>query len=96
MKSPVPFLAMRYSSDPLCPAPRLNTLRDTFAGRVATIELDGEGHSTLGASFNPQAFSDAVGYLRVRLGVSEGPYRMARAMFQGRSCEMTAGGWRAV
>lgn len=96
MQSRVPFLAMRYSSDALCPAPRLDALRKTFSDRIATIELNGDGHSTLGASFNPEAFSDAVGYLRVRLGVSEGPYRTARAMFQGRSCEITAAGWRAV
>jgi dienelactone hydrolase len=95
--SSVPFLALRYATDSLCPTPRVEALRTAFPARISTIELEGEGHSTLASSFNQQAFADAVGYLRVRLKAAAGPYRMARAMFQGRPCEITAAGvWRAL
>jgi dienelactone hydrolase len=95
--SNVPFLALRYASDSLCPTPRVEALRSTFSGRVATLELEGKGHSTLGGSFNQQAFTDAVGYLRVRLKAAAGPQPMQRAMLAGRPCEITAAGvWRAL
>jgi dienelactone hydrolase len=78
--STVPFLTIHYATDPLCPPERISALRDTFGQRVAVISLDGESkHSSLAADFHPQAFADAVTYLKVRLGMHGGPQPMALA-----------------
>ena len=97
-KSDVPFLAMRYASDALCPAERMGVIRDTFKTRVAVIEIPNKkGHSTLASSFDPDAFADTVSYLKVRLKSDPGPRRMKLATLSGRPCEITAGGmWANV
>jgi dienelactone hydrolase len=95
----LPFLALRYRSDHLCPEERFATLRETFPGRMASIEIDGEpqGHSTLAGDLNEDAFADAVAYLKIRLGISKSAAKMKLARFDNRPCEITAGGeWRAL
>ncbi len=95
----LPFLALRYRSDHLCPEERFAALRDTFPKRMASIEIDGEpqGHSTLAGDLDEDAFADAVTYLKTRLGLSKSAAKMKLARFENRPCEITAsGGWRAL
>jgi dienelactone hydrolase len=96
--STVPFLLMHYTQDPLSPSKRIETFGNKFGERVAIIELPGEGrHSSLAADLHPQAFADAVNYLKVRLDPDAGPKAMEVAKLKGRMCEITkAGTWRAV
>lgn len=98
-KTAVPFLAMRYRTDPLCPPERFQTLQQTFGGRIALIEIDGEpqGHSTLAGDLNFEAFADAVNYLKVRLGAVNRPQRMKLAKLDGQPCEIGMNGqWRRL
>lgn len=96
--SSTPFLAMHYTSDKRSPVGRMQALQKTFAGRVAVISLCGEhGHSSLAGDFNFLAFSDTVTYLRVRLGVEQGPRPMRVAKLDGQACEIAANGtWRVT
>jgi hypothetical protein len=99
LKSRVPILAMRYRNDSLCPAERFRALRETFRERVAQIEIESQNgrHSTLAADFNFDAFSDAVSYLKVRLGAANRPQRMKLAKLEGRPCEIGPDGrWRRI
>jgi dienelactone hydrolase len=94
-----PLLALRYATDRLSPAERMNTLRDIFQQRIATIEIGGErqGHSTLAGDLDEDAFADAVNYLKVLLGVEKRSREMKLAKLHGRRCEITAEGqWRAL
>jgi len=95
----LPFLALRYKSDRLCPRERFQTLREQFPGRMAAIEIDGEpqGHSTLAGDLNEDAFADAAVYLKTRLGLSKKAAKMRLARFDDRPCEITPEGrWRAL
>jgi len=95
----IPLLAMRYQSDPLCPAQRFDTLREMFGSRIALIEIGDEpqGHSALAWDLNDDAFGDAIKYLKVCLGVDKRAQNMKLAKVAGRTCEMTAQGeWRAL
>jgi dienelactone hydrolase len=94
-----PLLALRYATDRLSPSERMNTLRDIFQQRIATVEIGGEhqGHSTLAGDLDEDAFADAVNYLKVRLGVEKRSREMKLAKLDGRRCEITAEGqWRAL
>jgi dienelactone hydrolase len=98
-RSGTPVLALRYAGDQLSPGERMNTLRDIFQQRIATIEIGGEyqGHSTLAGDWDEDAFADAVTYLKVRLGVENRSRAMRLAKLRGRRCEITADGeWRAL
>lgn len=95
----LPFLALRYKSDRLCPRERFETLREHFPGLMAGIEIDGEpqGHSTLASDLNEDAFADAAVYLKTRLGLSKKAAKMRLARLDDRPCEITpAGRWRAL
>jgi hypothetical protein len=46
VKSRIAVLAMRYRNDPLCPAERFRTLRETFRERLAQIEIEAETENT--------------------------------------------------
>jgi dienelactone hydrolase len=95
LASNVPFLAMRFANDKLCPTARMNQLEKLFDRRLARIDLTGaEGHSTLGSSFNQEAFTDAVTYLRARLTKASGAMPMRLATLNGRPCEIAPSGWR--
>lgn len=95
VRSDVPILAMRYTRDEKCPLERMQILRWTFGDRLATIEIDGEGHSTLAGHFEEGAFADAVSYLTVALRRDPGPRAMRLAKVGGEACEITAEGrWR--
>ena len=92
-QSPVPFLAMRYQSDSLCPPERIEVLEKTFPGRMATITVTtGDGHSVLAGSYDDDAFRDTVKYLGVRLGAKAGPEPMKAAKFKGQPCQIDANG----
>jgi len=94
----VPFLTTRYATDKLCPPGRIEKLVKEFGPRVASVEVVGrKGHSVLASSFDQDAYTDAVTYLRVRLGVLSGPQRMKVARFDGQPCVLTAEGkWQTV
>ena len=93
-KSTVPFLALRFTNDKLCPTARMNELQTLFDDRIARIELaDRDAHSTLGSSFDQGAFNDTVTYLRARLTKSAKAVPMRLATFKGRPCEITPSGW---
>jgi len=99
VKSRISILAMRYRDDSLCPAERFRALRETFRERIAQIEIpsDNGQHSTLAADLNPDALSDAVSYLKVRLGASSQPQKMKLAKLDGRPCEIGRDGrWRRI
>jgi dienelactone hydrolase len=96
LKSNVPIIAMRFASDPRCPPQRMAVLEGRFGARVAVATLKEEGHSTLAGDCNPDAFADAVQYLRVRLGLEPGPRPMRVARLAGRPCEIAGDGWRAT
>jgi pimeloyl-ACP methyl ester carboxylesterase len=96
-QSTVPFLLMHYANDHLSPSQRIQAFADRFGQRVATIELPGDGHSSLAGDFHEQAYADAVTYLKVRLGAAPGPRAMHIARLLQRSCEITKDGlWRQV
>jgi dienelactone hydrolase len=70
LKSDVPFLALRYASDPLCPKERMDRLASAFGSRVTVIEIptdDPRKHSTLAADHHPPSFEATVRYLNGRL-----------------------------
>lgn len=94
----VPFLTTRYATDKLCPPDRIRRLAKEFGPRVASVEVVGRtGHSVLASSFDQDAYTDAVTYLRVRLGVLTGPQRMKAARVDGQPCVMTAEGkWQTA
>lgn len=93
----VPFLTTRYEKDGLCPPKRIEALAKEFRTRVASIEVKGKGHSVLASSFDPDAYTDAVTYLRVRLGVLKGPQSMKVARVDGKPCVISAEGkWQQV
>ncbi len=99
VKSRIAILALRYRNDPLCPAERFRALREMFHERIAQIEIPSENgqHSTLAADLNLDALSDAVSYLKVRLGAANRPQRMKLAKLEGRPCEIGLDGrWRRV
>ena len=98
IRSSVSLLAMRYGSDKLSPPERMQALRGIFPERLAVIEIEHKrGHSTLAASFDKEAFTDTIRYLKVRLGAKHGPEPMDLAKFNGKRCEITAeGNWRAL
>ena len=90
---------MRYRNDALCPAERFRTLRETFRERLAQIEIEAENgeHSTLAGDLNLDAFTDAVNYLKVRLGAANRPQKMKLAKLDGRPCEIGVDGrWRRI
>lgn len=99
VKTRISILAMRYRNDSLCPTERFRALRENFRERLAQIEIESENgrHSTLAADLNLDAFSDAVGYLKVRLGASSQAQRMKLAKLDGRPCEIGPDGrWRRI
>jgi hypothetical protein len=69
---------------------------------VAVISLEGKRkHSSLAGDFDPGAFADTITYLKVRLGVVNGPQRMKVAYLgpaaQKQSCAIEAEGpWQRV
>lgn len=101
LHSPVPFLALRYERDRLCPSKRMAKLKTVFGDRVAVIEIatdDPKRHSTLAAHHDPEAFADVVDYLHVRLGVERGPKTMRLARLRrDAACEIGSDGrWRTT
>lgn len=98
-RAKTPLLALRYETDRLCPKERMHTLRALFHARIAISEVGGDthGHSTLAGDLDSGAYTDAVNYLKVRLGIDKGAKRMNLAKLDGRACEITADGqWRAL
>lgn len=102
MGSQVPFLAMHYAKDRRCPAERIEEFQNVFGARVAVISLEGSGkHSSLAGDFDPDAFADAMTYMKVRLGILAGPRRMAKARLrvgtENHACEIEADGpWKSL
>jgi dienelactone hydrolase len=99
IKSDASFMVMRYVEDGRCPPERVAELRKRFGQRVATLELMGDHHSSLANDFHPEAFEDAVDYLKIRLGVETGPRQMRVARLDpaaDRPCQIGAdGAWHA-
>ena len=96
-ESTVPVLLMHYANDHLSPSQRIQAFAERFGQRVATIELPGDGHSSLAGDFHEQAYADAVTYLKVRLGAAPGPRAMQIARLLQHPCEITKDGtWRQV
>jgi hypothetical protein len=88
---------MRYAGDPKCPPERIQTLAETFGEKLALIELESGGHSTLASDYDGQAFADAVTYLQVALMRMSGPSSMRLAKVGGRPCDITSDGrWRVT
>lgn len=98
-ESKVPFIVLRYTGDGRCPPERLQELRRCFGERVASIELEGDHHSSLAGDFHDHAFDDVVDYVAVRLGVQTGPRAMRRAKLRpedSQPCQIGADGmWHA-
>jgi dienelactone hydrolase len=81
-RSGIPFLAIRYLDDEISPERRMQVLEERFKGQVATMRLQsqhGRVHSTLAGAFNAMAFEDTITYLRVRMGLEQGPKDMLLA-----------------
>jgi dienelactone hydrolase len=98
-RSAAPFLAVHYLEDKRCPPERVDELRRTFTNRAATIDLEGDHHSSLAGDFNEPAFDDVVAYLTVVLDAGAGPrpMRVARLGPQRQPCLIGADGlWHAI
>ena len=92
------MLALRYQIDRLSRRQRMNTLRDIFQRRLATIEIGGkrQEHSTLAGDLGEDASADAVNYLKGRLGVEKRSREMKLAKLNGRCCELPERQWRTL
>jgi dienelactone hydrolase len=71
----VPFLVVHYVGDKRCPPGRVEKIREVFAGRVATIDLGGDHHSSLSA-ISTKRRSTMSDYLNVRPGTDPGAATM--------------------
>jgi len=92
IKSQVPFLLVHYKGDDRCPPERVHAVRHTFRQQAATIDLEGDHHSSLAGDFHRTAFDDVVDYVKVRLGTDPGPRTMRLAALgeSGTRCQIGA------
>jgi dienelactone hydrolase len=90
IEAQVPFLLLHYKGDDRCPPERVDEVRRAFKQQAATIDLEGNHHSSLAGDFDRTAFDDAVDYIKVRLGVEPGPraMRLAALGVSGTRCQI--------
>jgi hypothetical protein len=76
----------------------MNTLRDIFQQRLATIEIGGkrQEHSTPAGDLDEETSADAMNYLKVRLGVEKRSREMKLAKINGRCRELPERQWRTL
>lgn len=61
-----PALAMRYSGDPLCKAPKLEAIKEAFGNGVVTHTINGKGHALLTGHWSDEAYVKMMDYFAGR------------------------------